>query len=182
MPDPLCAANAYGVAKRQAEHLCALYADRYDIEPIVARCFAFVGEDLPLDVHFAIGNFIRDALFRDEIVINGDGCAVRSYMCQHELARWLMVLMQRGESCRAYNVGAEEAITLREVAHLVSELLGSGKSVRVLGKPDSGGSSRNQYVPDVGRAREELQLVNEVGLKEAIQRAGVAIRRRNEMR
>ena len=51
MPDPLDANNVYGVAKL-SEHLCALYARHYQIEPVVARCFAFVGPDLPLQCAF----------------------------------------------------------------------------------------------------------------------------------
>lgn len=48
MPDPLNPENAYSVAKRAAEHLCSLYHAEYGIETVVARCFAFVGRDLPL--------------------------------------------------------------------------------------------------------------------------------------
>jgi dTDP-glucose 4,6-dehydratase len=37
------------MGKRTAEHL---------IEIVIARCFAFVGPDLPLNLHFPIGIFI----------------------------------------------------------------------------------------------------------------------------
>lgn len=177
MPDPLNIGATYGVAKRQAEHLCALYADRYGIEPVIARCFAFVGEDLPLDVHFAIGNFIRDALFRDEIVINGDGSPLRSYMDQSELARWLLTMLRDGTPGRAYNTGSPESVSLAELAHRVAERLAPGKPVRILGKPASDNAQRNRYVPDVSLAREALRLENRVGLDEAISRAGEGILR-----
>ena len=80
------------MAKRASEHLCCLYNDRFGVESVVARCFSFVGQDLPLNAHFAIGNFIHDALHStDEITVAGDGAPVRSYMNQADLAQLVIV-------------------------------------------------------------------------------------------
>ncbi len=166
-PDPMVANNAYGVAKRAAEHLCALYAERYGLEVIVARCFAFVGQDLPLDVHFAIGNFIRDALWADEIMVQGNGTAVRSYMDQRDLADWLMALLLHGTPGQAYNVGSDQAISIADLAHLVRDIVSPGKPVRILGKA-IGNEERNRYVPDTRKAQRDLGLVGTISLEQSI--------------
>ena len=177
MPNPLSSANAYGVAKRAAEHLSALYAQRHGLEVVIARCFAFVGQDLPLDVHFAIGNFIRDALWRDEILVQGDGTAVRSYMDQRDLAHWLLALLEHGKPGEAYNVGSDEAISIADLAHLVRDVVSPGKLVRILGK-SVGNSERNRYVPDVSKAMHEHRLAVVWNLSNAIQQTSRSIFKR----
>jgi UDP-glucuronate decarboxylase len=167
MPDPMQPNNAYGVAKRGAEHLCALYAAHYGIETVVARCFAFVGQDLPLNVHFAIGNFIRDALWADRITVNGDGTPLRSYLDQRDLARWLMALLITGRKCEAYNVGSEEALSIRQIATLVRDLLAPGKEVHVM-QSVGADNGRNLYVPDVAKARNELDLYIDYSLRSSV--------------
>jgi UDP-glucuronate decarboxylase len=167
IPDPTLPANAYSVGKRAAEHLCALYSDSFGLDTVVARCFAFVGPDLPLNVHFAIGNFIRDALYGEEIVVGGDGTPVRSYLFQEDLADWLMVMLQQGRSGRVYNLGSDEAISIAELAYLVRDLVAPGKPVRIMNQPDPM-HKKNRYVPSVARARSELGLSVQVGLERAI--------------
>jgi UDP-glucuronate decarboxylase len=167
MPDPLNPANAYGVAKRMAEHLCALFHEKHGLEVVIARCFAFVGQDLPLDVHFAIGNFIRDALWRDAITVSGDGTAVRSYLDQRDLAVWLLTLLENGKSCRAYNVGSDQAVSIADLAHQVRDLISPTKPVRIQVKAESNGA-RLRYVPDISLVQEELGLKVTISLADAI--------------
>jgi len=167
IPDPLSPGNAYGIAKRAAEHLCALYGDAHGIETVIARCFAFAGRDLPLDAHFAIGNFVRDALARDEILVAGDGSPLRSYLDQRDLAHWLLCLLDRGAPGRAYNVGSDRSISVGDLAHLVRDLVSPAKPVRILGRRNPQ-SPVHCYVPDVRRAREELGLEVRIDLRRAI--------------
>ena len=150
MPDPQAPSSAYGVAKRAAEHLCALYQNAHRIETVVARCFAFVGQDLPLDVHFAIGNFIRDALCRNVITVRGDGTPLRSYLDQRDLAHWLCCLLEKGQAGQAYNVGSDESISMAELAHLVRVTLAPGKAVKILNTAAQN-RLRNRYIPDISK-------------------------------
>lgn len=180
MPDPLNAQNAYSIAKRCAEHLCTLYAQQHGIQTVVARCFAFVGRDLPLHVHFAIGNFIRDALHRPCITVSGDGSTIRSYMDQRDLARWLEVLLHEGRAGHAYNVGSDAAVSIAELAHQVRDLLAPGKPVHIAGTADTS-SFRNRYVPSIAKAQSELGLHLQYTLPQSIRyTASTNISLRNE--
>ena len=167
------ASTAYGQAKRAAEHLCALVGEQYGLETVMARCFAFVGPDLPLNVHFAIGNFIRDALTADSLTVAGDGTPLRTYLDQSDLAHWLFTLLELGRPGQAYNVGSDEVISIAALAHLVRDILAPDKPVRILGQPDPG-AARNRYVPDISKARQQLGLSVTVPLAEAIRRTGAS--------
>ena len=63
-PDVLSPGSAYAEGKRVAEFLLAQSAFEGFVEAIFARLFAFSGPGLPLDRHFAIGNFVADAINR----------------------------------------------------------------------------------------------------------------------
>ena len=168
IPDPLDPMSAYSMAKRASEHLCCLYNDLYGVESVVARCFAFVGQDLPLSAHFAIGNFIQDALYNNEINVAGDGTTVRSYMNQTDLAGWLVCLLNKGVAGRAYNVGSDHSISISNLAHLVRDILSPNKPV-VFRNGDGGFQGRNVYIPDITRAKRELRLAINISLSQSIQ-------------
>jgi nucleoside-diphosphate-sugar epimerase len=151
--DSALQSSAYAEAKRAQETLASLYAGRHGIEVILTRCFAFAGPGLALDEHFAIGNFVRDALWRDELVLQSSGQAVRSYLHGADLAGWLLTLIIKGQAGEAYNVGSDQGLTIAELAHRVVACIAPGKAVRILGQ-DSPGAALSYYVPQVEKARE----------------------------
>ena len=166
-PSPSDAGAAYGHGKRAAEHLCALYGERYGVECTIARCFAFVGPHLPIAAHFAIGNFIRDGLGGRPIRVSGDGTPYRSYLYAADLAAWLLTILVRGVPNRPYNVGSDEGLTIAELATRVGAHFGVG--VEIARRPPPGRPAE-RYVPCIRRAREELSLAPWTGLDEAIAR------------
>ncbi len=88
----------YGTAKLEAEEAALRAGREGGFGVTVARGFAFVGPRLPLDAHFAIGNFLGDALAGRPIRVRGDGSAVRSYLYAPDLAVWLLAILLRGSS------------------------------------------------------------------------------------
>ena len=165
----------YGIGKLAAEHLCALYSKQYCIETKIARCFSFVGPYLSLDIHYAIGNFIRDGLNGGPIRVKGDGTPYRSYLYAADLSIWLWTILIKGESCRAYNVGSEEDCTIAELAEIVSGAFKDKLDVEIA-KSQITDKPVKRYVPSVQRAVSELGLKQFIGLEEAIMKTANALR------
>jgi len=169
-PDPLAPSSAYGEGKRVSELLCAMAASAQpELEVSIARCFAFVGPHLPLDKHFAIGNFIGAAMKGQDIRIQGDGTPLRSYLYAADLAHWLWVLLITAKSGRAYNVGGAEALSIGDLAHRVNRVLNGSGGVQIAQSPRPGVPPQ-AYVPSVARIAAELALTPSVGLDDAILR------------
>lgn len=159
--------SAYAEGKRISELLCAIYAKENNVNLKIARCFSFVGPHLPLDKHFAIGNFILNVLHNNDIVVNGDGTPFRSYLYAADLTVWLWTILIAGENNVAYNVGSDEAFTIMQIAKKVA---GYKNNVQVKIKHEpSNHYSTNRYIPSLENAR-LIGLKVSVGIDEAIKK------------
>lgn len=161
--------SAYGQGKRLAEHLCAQYTRPDGLQPKIARCFTFVGPFLPLDTHFAIGNFIRDGLKGGSIVIQGDGTPLRSYLYGADLAIWLWTILLRGSALQPYNVGSEFPISIANLAKIIAGLSKPVSEISI-NIPIPSNIPVEQYVPSTKIARDELGLLQWIDLETAIEK------------
>jgi nucleoside-diphosphate-sugar epimerase len=168
-PDPLDPASVYAEGKRISELMCALQSRHSPIEIKIARCFAFVGPHLPLDTHFAIGNFIGDVLAGRPIRISGDGTPMRSYLYASDLAIWLWTMLFRSPDLIPVNVGSDDDLSILELARAVVQSLNAAVDIHVA-KEAIPGADIARYVPSVDRARRLLGLNQTVDLQQAIRR------------
>lgn len=166
---------AYGEGKRLAELLCCIYGERHGISVKNARCFATIGPRLPLDTHFAIGNFIADAMAGRDLIIKGDGTPIRSYIDVADLTVWLWHILAFGKAGNAYNVGSEEGHSIAEIAKIVRDTLNPNLEIKILGQriPQQLASI---YVPSTQKAFVELGISLSMPLDRSIHRTAEFVR------
>ena len=165
--------KAYAQGKQTAERMCREAGKNGQCSPIIARLFAFGGEYLPRDTHFAIGNFIQNALDRQPIAIQGDGRARRSYLYGADMATWLWSALAHGETGSPFHIGSEHSVSILELAQTVAtvsgEVLNFVPEITVAKEIDLS-ESVHQYVPANLDTRKALQVSEWTSLAEVIRR------------
>ncbi len=165
-PDPLSPVSAYAEGKRAAELLCKIFSS---LNVNIARGFAFVGPYIPRDTHYAINDFMNDALLGKDIVVNGDGTPYRSYLYSADLAIWLWKILFSAKPGEAYNVGSPDEIQIIDVARAVASQFKPAPEIHVLAEKKPGKTSE-RYVPDVRKAMIDLNLRAWIPLETAIKK------------
>ena len=162
-------AMAYHEGKRVAELMGNICSQNGSMGFVSARLFAFLAPFLPIDEHFAAGNFIGNAIRNEDIIIKSGGGSIRSYQYGTDLVTWLWALLVRGKSGDAYNVGSDESLSIKELAKKVAEISASGITVKIMGKDEV--TNISQYVPSVKKMSQEFRLGNQIRLQQSIIRS-----------
>lgn len=145
--------NFYSLIKLKNEEIFKKLT-KNKIKVSIARCFAFVGEFLPRDSNFVVGNLIQDILNKNILKIKSDHHVIRSYMHENDLARWLLRIVKNSNlDCPIYNVGSDNAIKIRDLAYFLSKKY---KLNLKLKKIKSG--IVDKYVPSIQKAKKKLKL------------------------
>jgi len=164
----------YTYAKRDSEkEIIALGLSGLNVS--IARCFAFLGPWLPLDQHFAIGNFINDGLNCRSINVQTKHKVYRSYMYADDLVEWLMTIAEKSRtSSPVYNVGSDQSILIDELAQKISTIFGQNAPIY-----SHESDYIDRYVPNIDKAKSELNLKNKYHLDDAIRLTIKLLKQRN---
>jgi dTDP-glucose 4,6-dehydratase len=111
--------SAYSHGKRVAESEIASKIAENLLSAQVLRLFAFAGPGIALNEHFAIGNFMNDALAGRPIEIKGNPSTVRSYMYPADLVGHILKSLVAGDS-KTTEVGSSRKVTMKELAETIS--------------------------------------------------------------
>jgi nucleoside-diphosphate-sugar epimerase len=159
--------SAYHRGKFEAEQLFSEKSPNIDV--VHARLFTFVGPHLPLDTHFAVGNFVRDAVSNSPIQITGDGRTLRSYMYGNDLVEWLVAVAKRGLQNEAYNIGSNVPVSLRQLAELVQQA--TNTTIPIIDHCKfQAEQPAHRYIPSTKKSESQLGLSISVQLVEAVSR------------
>jgi nucleoside-diphosphate-sugar epimerase len=165
----------YACAKRDGEFVIRKLGED-GLSVSIARCFAFVGPWLPLNQHFAIGNFIADGLAGRPITVKAKHKVYRSYMYVDDLVEWMMTIAHHSSpQCPTFNVGSDEAVLMGELAQIVAHEFGQNVNV-----PPIVDARVDRYVPAIFKIRDELGVEFQYDLPSAIAATVRAIRNRNQ--
>ena len=129
----------------------------------IARLFSFIGKRILKNKNnagsdYAITNLINQGKDKNSSIIkvNDNYDIYRGYMNSEDLIKWLIkILVNSNNKCNIYNVGSDEAITIKKLAIIISKIF--RKSVQIKNKKKNK-KSIDYYVPSIAKAKRVLNL------------------------
>lgn len=176
--DTMGARKGYEEGKRAAEALFAIYHERFGVPAKVVRVFNTYGPGMCLDDTRVISAFLKAALSGEPLTMHGEGGQTRCYTYASDMVRGIRLAMAKGTPARAYNLGSQQPVTVRELAELILRLTGSTSRIVSIDRPSHDHDSR---LPDTTRAATELGWRRLVDLEEGLQASIADFRRRRAM-
>jgi UDP-glucose 4-epimerase len=134
LPDHL-----YTASKLAGEMYCSSYAELYDVPCTIVRFGIPYGPRARPSAVIPI--LVSKALKGEPLTIAGDGLQTRRFVYVEDLADGVVAALERGQEGRIYNLAGDETVTIRELAEVVSDLVGDTEIIHTPGRNgDFGGA------------------------------------------
>lgn len=129
---------------------------KFKIKSSIARCYTFVGPHLPVKQHYAIGNFLYDAKYKNKILIKNKIKVIRSYMYADDMVRWLILILLNSKiNTVTYNVGSDQPVELHSLAEKIAKLF---KRKIYISKVKQETNKIDKYVPNINKTKSDLKI------------------------
>jgi len=139
--------NIYSNFKIESEKICKYYSKK-GLKIVIARCFTLLGNNLPLNKHFVIGNILNSALNKTVFIKKNPNKVVRSFISEEDLIKILTKLINYANNqIPIYNVGSDEKINIDELLVFLRKKI----NLKFLLKKNS--NKIDYYVPDISKLR-----------------------------
>ena len=149
---PLSPRSPYSAAKAGGELMCLAYGTSYGTDVVITRGANTIGpRQYPEKL---VPLFVTNALQDLPLPVYGDGRQIRNWLHVDEHAAAIDLVLRRGTSGQAYNVGADNERENLDIVHALLERLGKPSSL-IQHVEDRPGHDR-RYGLDTSRIRDEL--------------------------
>lgn len=145
---PLNPISPYGVHKKMAEELCAMYARQYQVRCTVLRFFSVYGEELKKQLLWDACNKLADG----NISFLGTGQEVRDWVHAEDAARAILLgALHASTECPVVNVGSGAGTPVRTVLERLFLSYGREDEPCFTGAENVGNPAK--YIADITRIR-----------------------------
>ena len=169
-PSPV---DVNGINKLAGERYHVLYNNVYGIRTSVLRLTNTYGPRMLVknNRQTAIGWLIRQVMDGETITIFGDGLQLRDFtFVDDAVEAFLLAGMNDAANGQVFNVGAIEPVSLRELAELLIEVAGTGRSELVPFPPERKAIDIGSIYVDDRKIRRVLKWRPHVDMREGLTR------------
>ena len=145
---PLNPISPYGVHKKMAEELCAMYARQYQVRCTVLRFFSVYGEELKKQLLWDACNKLADG----NVSFWGTGQEVRDWVYAEDAARAILLgALHASTECPVVNVGSGAGTPVQAVLERLFLSYGREDAPCFTGAENTGNPAK--YIADISRLR-----------------------------
>ena len=172
--------SLHAIHKATVEEYLHLYRRLYGLRFAAARVTNPFGPGQPggRTDYGIVNRLIHLALTDQPLTIYGDGAQRRDYVHVSDVVDALLCLAgSEASDGRVYNIGSGTGTRMVDVAHLIVDVVGSGRVAHVPWPASARQVETGDFVADISRIRHELGWSPAIGLRDGLERTVAAWQR-----
>lgn len=114
--------SCYAESKRLGETACVCYSHQFGLNVNFIRPSHTYGPGIDLNDGRVFADFCKCIVNNENIILNSDGSARRSFLYITDFIRGLFTVLFKGKNCEAYNTSSDKTVSILELANLLCTL------------------------------------------------------------